>query len=106
MKMRAALLVLGAALSTPAFGTFKTGNMLLRDCSDLTSEVMCVGYITGAADAARLMEPPAFCLPAGVTISQMKLVVTQYLQLHLAELHFDASSLVKAALEQAFPCRK
>jgi hypothetical protein len=47
-----------------------------------------------------------FDKPLGVTRGQMVKVVKDHLDQHAETLHLSAESLVQAALEEAYPCKK
>jgi len=104
------------------------GSGLLEICSEQTPKVgediapeqlirwaknngICWGYIGGVNDnemshvAAASGKGRRYCLPHGVDLDQLRKVVRQYLENNPAKLHLPGQILVKAALEQAFPCR-
>ena len=107
--MRRAILV-AVALSFFVVGKtvagYRDGNELLSDCEGQARGAedsqwgICLGYILGAYDALE----STTCVPDVVKASQLRDVVKIYLRNHPEERHHQASSLVVAALKQAFPC--
>ena len=99
-----------------------TGNTLLAECQ--SEGRFCQGYISGSVDEhlrvaninwyisfqtnaqATLQEHLSYCIADGVTIGQMKDIVTLYLERNPADRHQDASWLVVGALAEAFPCER
>ena len=94
-----------------------SGNDLQAACRG-RNQSYCLGYIEGATDAqgawqwimsTRLrpeLEPsaPLYCIPDEVTLDQMQQVVMKYLRDNPASLHRSAEVLIRAALNDAFPC--
>lgn len=102
------------AMTGAGSATFTGGNDLLENCTVDKSEViyyqrkaLCMGYIQGVADSFAC-DKDLFGFrwrsPAGVTTGQLLMVVEKYLRSNPNELHYSGSSLVAAALDQAFPC--
>ena len=57
-------------------------------------------YVTGVADTIDNL----WCSSSSVTVGQIVKVVSKYLENNPEKLHLSASSLIMAALMQAFPC--
>jgi hypothetical protein len=93
---------------------FKTGNDLYSSCTkknDFPSE--CSVYLMAIADTmayAMADGQSVFgltgCVPAGVTLGQIRDITVQYLYKHSAIRQSIASVLVAAAISEAFPCPK
>jgi hypothetical protein len=69
----------------------------------------CVAYVAGAVDAfntTREANGLKSCIPAGVTISQLKDVTANFLRDNPADRNRSASALVFAATRKAWPCSK
>lgn len=69
----------------------------------------CLGFISGVADLNTmdldiLKTHHAWCVPDGVTTTQLAKVVVKYGNDHPEELHFPAVVVVAGALVGAFPC--
>ena len=84
---------------------FVDGNKLFSDCEGQSGGGdsawgVCVGYVMGAADASETI-----CLPNGVTVGQVRDVVTMYLRNHPERRHYAASSLVETALKEKLRTR-
>jgi hypothetical protein len=115
---------LGHLAGTVAFGLFSatanagfyTGNELYEVCTadrDSKSYVEktyeCVAYVTGAVDAfntTREVNGLKSCIPAGVTVGQLKDVTVDFLRDKPANRNGSASALVFAATRKAWPCSK
>jgi hypothetical protein len=87
-----------------------SGQALLQRCqSNASYDMYCMGKLNGLNDSHNMMVEIGanrlFCLPSGVTVGQVKLVVIRYLQTHPERLHWPWSGLATMALAQAFPCR-
>lgn len=109
----------GLALGSPAAeaAKFITGFELLLDCerevgAAYVGPMPCLNYIAGVIDGYHMRGNdeagpgrPAFCLPDGVTLGQLQLVVTKWLREHPGDLHSFAGIAVHFAVSQAFPCR-
>lgn len=97
-----------------ADASFYTGVELYKVCTtdrgsktyvDQTYE--CIAYITGAVDAFRTtrnVTKVKSCIPADVTISQLRTVTIDYLQKNPKQRGESASDLVFAATRTAWPC--
>ena len=70
----------------------------------------CLGFISGVVDLNTMDEDilkkasHAWCVPAGVTETQLAKVVVKYGNDHPEELHFPGVMIVASALVVAFPC--
>ena len=106
--VRKYLLALSAWMLMPAVAvagpTFETGTTLLAACNapNLSHHWYCLGYVASVADLQ--LESGYVCLPPGATKSDLKRVVTRYLEAHPAALHEPASRGVIDAMTDAFPC--
>lgn len=122
------------AMSSGAWAEFRSGDNLIRDCRQPDASVgasACFGYVMGIVDAmlanaddpviksllASVLNPSGHtgfgylhsfhaCGPASATVGQLRAVVVKYLEAHPENWHLGASTLVAAALREAFPCPK
>ncbi len=110
------MLAAAIALALPPAVLAETGNELKTSCADLEvsdgsfNNGVCLGYVVGVVEMHKtvteaLHAKGMFCMPSGVTQGQSALVVKKYLGAHPELLHFTASSLALAALQEAFPCQ-
>lgn len=78
------------------------GNQLFELCAGQSP--ICTGYVMGIADAKdRDKQGISFCIPDGVSKTQLQDVVVNYLRKN-TERRFPAPLLVGAALAEAFRC--
>lgn len=109
-----------------SFAHAYSGNELLQDCEKTNhySAGYCTGYVWGVSEgitqnwtllvlyASKYPEQRTtvpnmtYCLPQGVTVSQMQSVVVKYLRDNPAHRHALAAGLVQTALTEAFPCQQ
>jgi hypothetical protein len=115
--MRLKALVFAAGFLCPASGFaqdlflgFVTGNRLLEICSPVKGP-SCYGYVEGVADDAQatfsalhMQQHALFCLPQGVTTTQLVDIAINYLRDHPEHRHTVASANVVLALANEFPC--
>lgn len=100
--------------SVSADAGFYSGNALYEVCTTerdsktyVENTYECVAYITGAVDAfntTREVNKLKSCIPANVTISQLKDVTVDYLGKNPNDRKKSASSQVFAATRKAWPC--
>lgn len=90
---------------------FWTGNTLYSWCSDSGGRNACEGYVMGVVDAAytgdRLWRAEAgwrWCLPSGVSGTQLTDSVVLFLKENPEKRHMTAASLVAGAIAERFPC--
>ena len=109
--MRLRPLVMAAGLLWPvsadtraAVSYLETGNMLYADCSTSMGRTACVSYVMGVTDALSLMG--AICTPEHSTARQAIDVVVKYLRAHPEQRPLSAAMQVRAALQEAFPCKE
>lgn len=97
-----------AAFPTLAIGqSFYKGNDHTDDCLAVGASVN--GYVTGAIDTysiggtngAPYMQ---ICMPDAVTAGQATAVYCKYLADHPEDRHYNAASLIWAAMNDAWPC--
>lgn len=107
------------ALSMPAFAL--TGDELLRQCSGVGGSAerkQCESYIDGVISgvdtftiSVRLLNPGStsyprlFCVPRFTGPKDLVAATVKYLERHADTRHYDASSEVLLALQQAYPCK-
>lgn len=90
--------------------SYYSGYELLARCDD-NRQLACIGYIAGVSDLTNALIatgalPRGLCIPDNASAGQLELVVVQYLRSRPQNLHYEASLLVKNALEAAFPCAR
>jgi Rap1a immunity proteins len=91
---------------SPGRMVYYMGNDLFDLCQK--NEFACIVFIQGVADGQMSAvwgtnRDVAYCIPQGSTGKQVKDVVVAYLAAHPESRHFLASTLVAAALAQAWP---
>lgn len=100
--MRAAALILSAALCGPAVAEFWDGNALWQRLTGNTSqELVAMGYIMGVADAGHSVE---HCPPPNVTSGQILDMVKQHLERNPAIRNRTADTIVLHVLRNQWPC--
>lgn len=94
--------------ASPVWADFRTGNMLLEDCSSelYIDQGVCLGYVMAITDVLNSNNLYGFsaCVPTKVIASQVADVVQQWLLQNPQERHYAGNSLVALALSEAFPC--
>jgi len=87
------------------------GNALLANCQEgdnpnahesTTKKGMCIGYITGVADA--LVPAGLYCVQSGATAGDVVDVVKLYIQNHPEKRYMTAPKTVVDALVERYPC--
>ena len=76
------------------------------DSSDFTSAGICLGYMTGFAQAASVQVESRLCVPASVTTVQSIRVFLKYMDEHPEDLRLPTPRTLTAALANTFPCPK
>jgi hypothetical protein len=114
----AALLAALCASAEADEGVFENGGALLKYITGTEIDAQlrpwysgyAFGFVVGVADTQSGLRNPStgYCFdkPPGVTRGQMVKVVKDHLDQHAETLHLSAESLVQAALEEAYPCKK
>ena len=85
---------------------------LSEECEgNSANQAYCTGFVIGAlatsisfTDTHKLKRQ--FCVPRGVTETQLTKIVAKYIREHPEKLHFTASSIVLSAVSMSFPCSK
>lgn len=111
--------LLGILLSMPAAAL--TGDDLLKQCSAEPNSVerkQCESYIEGVVSgintltiSERLLHPgidsypQLFCVPRFTGTKDLVAATVNYLEHHADTRHYDASSEILLALQQACPCK-
>jgi hypothetical protein len=98
------LLFFAASITAHAAIVFDTGNELFSACSSPEQRAYCLGTTTGYSDMLQAMGET--CLDKSVTRGQAADIVMRFLRDHPEARHKTAASLARAALRDAFPCRK
>ncbi len=110
MRFSVAVLAVHVATFPAHASVFYDGSSLLEHCNSRTAVGggICFGFIIGAADSFNCKQPILdgfrWHSPKGAKAGQIEKVVVKYLNEHPEKLHLSASSLVAAALSEAFPC--
>lgn len=99
------------ALSAGALADFFDGKELMARCDSVRADEIntCLGYLAGVSDSDRAApawrsQKSLFCVPQGVTASQLRRVLVAYLHQHAEQMEFNASILVGNAFLDAYPC--
>lgn len=105
----AALLMSGAAARAGVGDVgYVSGNQLYHWCSgDAGDQQTCIAYLAGLADAQTdrmAYGNAAFCVPAGVTLEQLREVVSDYLRAQAAYRQMSATVLATLALNRVYTC--
>jgi hypothetical protein len=98
-----------------------TGNELLKQCSAATASTgrkQCESYVDGVVSgintlttSMRILHPGSgsypqlFCVPRFTATNDLVAATVSYLKQHTENQHYDASSEVLLALQQAYPCK-
>lgn len=72
--------------------------------ADAQESAVMMGYVTATADFA--VSNGWVCIPAGATIRQLVAVVRNYLNANPSTWANNGTTVISAALIQAFPCKK
>ena len=92
------------AMASTANATWFTGNQLLGHMTgDAFDRGGAAGFVTGVASA---IDGELACIPAEVTVLQMRDMVHQTLQNRPDIRHQAAELIVAAVLMERFPCRE
>ncbi len=98
------LVVITLAVATAANATWFTGNQLLSHMNGEPFERGgAAGFVTGVASA---INGDLACIPAGVTVAQMRDMVQRFLQNTPSIRHQAAELIVAAVLVAEFPCQE
>jgi hypothetical protein len=104
IMIKQALAAITLALATAANATWFTGNQLLGHMQGEPFERGgAAGFVTGVASA---IDGDLACIPAEVTVSQMRDMVYRTLQNRPDIRHQAAELIVAAVLMEQFPCRE
>ncbi|PJI40399.1 Rap1a/Tai family immunity protein [Ferrovibrio sp.] len=70
----------------------------------------CYGYTAAMTDTILVLDVldrgPKICMPQGVQLEQVVLVITKYLNDNPDKLHIIGSTLASRAIVDAFPCKR
>jgi hypothetical protein len=95
------------AIAAEGFGLY-TGNSLWKECKSDPPSGVCLGYVSGIADAMIAKDEGVMgfhtCLRSHLPAGQLIDIVKLYLEKHPWRRAYGAGGLVADALEQAFPC--
>jgi hypothetical protein len=86
-------------------------NLVSRDKATLsneeaTHEAICLFYVSGIVDGYQLGESSLkICTPDKVSLGELALIVSKYLNEHPEKLHNPPQYLVVDAIYTAFPCK-
>ncbi|UCD68921.1 MAG: hypothetical protein JSW48_02125 [Betaproteobacteria bacterium] len=113
--LTAILMIAGAMLALPVQAGFVNGHELMDAAREVEKAAAnqpnasfydvgrFFGYIEAVSD---VFTGVRFCPSANVTVGQVAAIVIKWLEDHPEDRHYSADSLVKAALEEAFPCHR
>lgn len=105
---RAALVLFLSLTASTSNAQFTTGNQALAFCTrDGGAEFNmshCLGLVAGLYDANLVWNKQHICLPANVTLGQIRDVFIRHIQQQASERHWSAGALMNNALVAAFPC--
>jgi hypothetical protein len=98
-----------------------TGGELLEECSaaaDSVDRKQCESYIDGVVSGINTLitgmrilhpgnssYPQLFCVPRFAATKDLVAATVSYLKQHTESQHYDASSEILLALQQAYPCK-
>lgn len=110
MRIVAALaLALGA--SCPSYAAdAASGNWWLKTCTSTKeyNDNYCIGLVFGMNQINEFQrnfgDGRHYCLPDGVTMQQLRLVLVKYLQENPQVLHYSIGTLFMLAANKQFPC--
>ena len=107
LRIAAALALLLSALPRDAAAEVQKGMHIYTACRGVNVH-FCQGYITAIAD--EMSQGVEFrhyraCVPEDTPISQLRLVVTKWLEIHPEYRHDPGAGLVAEALARGFPCQ-
>lgn len=108
------IVLLFASLPVQARATVMTGDALATMCASKEERDLfsCQSYIAGIVDYHVLIKglgtAPSvdFCIPEGVKMNDLRLIVMEYFEGNKQHSSFVASPAVALALFDAFPCKK
>ena len=104
--MKKIIVLLLMIASESSYAGFISGNKLAENMQEYNkfysygASASFSAYGTGVADTIDNL----WCSSSSVTVGQIVKVVSKYLENNPEKLHLSASSLIRAALMQAFPC--
>lgn len=91
-------------VSASASAHFIDGNDLNnRIHGDVGPRNFALGYLAGVADA---MDGSTHCIPDGVTLGQLRELMTRFMNKNVSNRHWDASLLTMMMLQETYPCKK
>ncbi len=100
-----------ASIRTADAVSFMTGAQLNEVCAseEAPKQSFCNGFVAGMVEAHDLYlrwygMRAAWCVPGGVTTSDLRAVVTRHLEAHPTEFDLEAGALVADALTATYPC--
>lgn len=109
MERKTTLALMAAACLAASSSAYAlSGNDLMKWLPDYEqnngfSGGLYLGYVSGIADLGNKI---LFCSKQNVTRGQLAAIVGKYLRNHPESWQEEASTLVAAAIEEAFPCPK
>ncbi len=111
MLRSASFIVLASVACVSTASADATGNQIKAYCDapmQTPANAMCLGYISGALDAYRVVghmrKTKLFCEPESATGEQIVSMVKKYLDEHPEQLHWVASQLIYIVMARTFPC--
>lgn len=111
MRLFAGLVFAFVTICAPAKADFFDGELLFDLCTTATIDPLflqknatCVGYIAGVVDA--YSHGSGFCLLPTTKTREIYDLTVKYMSDNPRSLSWSASTLIFAAIKDAFPCNK
>ena len=95
-------------------GFHTNGHQLLESCASMLVvlpqpesfwAVVCQAYIVGFVEASNVYAPGHVCFPPGTTNDDIRVALIQWLRLPPAFWPQQASEVMRAMLQDVYPCR-
>ena len=105
---RVAAAIAATCLATSAAAqslSFYNGNFLHPVCQTEGADLLCIGYVAGVLDAARMIPGARVCVPRRASVRQALGVVKKWMTEHPEERDKTAALLVLKAVTGAWPCK-
>ena len=111
-----AALLFASTLNCYGDGIYYTGSLLLKYCTSETQQMsaqqlvdfgFCEGFISAVIGASRCSANVygySSLVPEGVTVDELKVLVSKWLFNHPEKLELAAEGLVAQALGESYPC--
>ena len=97
------LLLISGLTKPSAAAFFIDGYELLRNCEGQNENI--AGTLSATTAYQVLQEKRLFCLPNGVKLGELRLIVVDYLKSNSKNLHWDAAALVVSGVRESYPAK-